>query len=598
MKSHRPKSDTELPEMPLEDAPAEHTGATDFQSLMSAPVTERERPKAPAQKTDFRSLVGPNYGKVKYTERRSWNDLLIDVLSPLMVFVMIYSVLYFLLDVRYVLTAVHDANLRGVMLAFLVGVVALNRLVAREGAAGSCLYIAALGGATAFYTISAQVYDVGAFTGPWLDLTPGMATVLNLIVVAFLWWLVNRLTYECCLDEDDSAGDVGILTGTARRWQQRLKQDKSADPLFTGLFRKQDDEMFPTFVMEAYDPTEGPKKKKVVAQRAATAADRLGGRHPGMSIFYFSIPVLLAFALGLRLVQHGGERWIAAGQFYMGVYVFAALTLLMLTSLAQLRAYFRKRKVALPPGIGWFWLGLGFLMIGMVMAGASRLPGPPLPPIAHVEQHIPDPWARSSNFTLLVDARASEEILRQSRFMEQLGNVVLGIFALFVLYVALRGAGILAAALARRRHHYPRFVGRTFDLTEKALNAVTRLPRLPKRTRRRRIQRNIATSRNFSNSLSDAQTAQRPINDHVEHAYQALCALAYDLGVPRRPDQTPYEFIEAFPKELKGMREEALELTRLYVIAAYSPIPMDDKVQDRLRKFWTTYNRIRNRMVR
>ena len=77
-----------------------------------------------------------------------------------------------------------------------------------------------------------------------------------------------------------------------------------------------------------------------------------------------------------------------------------------------------------------------------------------------------------------------------------------------------------------------------------------------------------------------------------------MCALAYDYGVPRKPGQTPYEFIATFPKELNSIREEAYELTDLYVVSAYSTLQIDDKIRDRLRKFWITFDKLRNRVIR
>ena len=85
---------------------------------------------------------------------------------------------------------------------------------------------------------------------------------------------------------------------------------------------------------------------------------------------------------------------------------------------------------------------------------------------------------------------------------------------------------------------------------------------------------------------------------YVAESYDALCALAEDLGVPRRIDQTPYEFLRAFPRELRGLRREARELTDMYVRSAYSEEPLDDKALDRLRKFWMSYERVRARYIR
>ncbi|MFA6242996.1 MAG: DUF4129 domain-containing protein, partial [Candidatus Hydrogenedentales bacterium] len=73
---------------------------------------------------------------------------------------------------------------------------------------------------------------------------------------------------------------------------------------------------------------------------------------------------------------------------------------------------------------------------------------------------------------------------------------------------------------------------------------------------------------------------------------------AYELGVPRRIDQTPHEFIESFPREMQTLREEAFELTDLYVLSAYANFTFDDRILDRLRKFWWSFEQVRRRVVR
>ena len=88
------------------------------------------------------------------------------------------------------------------------------------------------------------------------------------------------------------------------------------------------------------------------------------------------------------------------------------------------------------------------------------------------------------------------------------------------------------------------------------------------------------------------------VRSYVESSYAALCALAYDMGVPRNIDQTPYEFIEAFPKTMSSIQEEARELTELYVRAAYSADIVEEEALDRLRKFWIAFDRMRRRVIR
>ncbi len=49
---------------------------------------------------------------------------------------------------------------------------------------------------------------------------------------------------------------------------------------------------------------------------------------------------------------------------------------------------------------------------------------------------------------------------------------------------------------------------------------------------------------------------------------------------------------------MSGIREEAEEIVRLYVIAAYSTFAMDARIEDWLRKFWMAFRATRSRFVR
>ncbi len=592
------------PYQPDYKPPADTGPPTDFQSLLSAPdpgfesllstATVAPRAKAP-EATDFQSLAGKKYGHVPAKPPRTLTDWILDALTPVMIFIMVYAVIFFLLDVRYVYTEVNDTGLRFVAFCFVMGVVALNRLIARDGSEESMLYMAALAFAIGMYTFTTTgAYDMGSVTRNFMNSNPYLATTFNMAIVIFLWWLVNRLTHECCVDENRSAGDEGILTGTARRLRNAMQHAPEAAP--KPKPRKADEL---GFILEPYDPLDGytPKTKAEPKSKAALK-DRLPKRHPGISILYFSVPVMFIFAAGLRIVQHGGEQMVMAGAFYMGVYIVSALTLLLLTSLGGLREFFRARGVAMPRGIGAFWICLGMVMIAVVLVAAAQLPKPALPGIAYVDHHQTDFWSRGSTFQLSQVSATPVQLLEQSQFMDRLGKAVLILLCLFFVYAGIKGVAAFAARAAARHQRYPRWVLRLLGGVDKTLTRLTRLPSLPQRKRNIRIQRGIATSGKYRNSMgrTDTKTVMTAA-DHVAYAYEALCALAYDLGVPRQIGQTPYEFIDSFPEELRTLREEALELTRLFVIAAYSPETLGERTLDRVRKFWSTYERVRNRTL-
>ena len=573
---------------------------TSLESLMQDPEPVREAPRKALPKTDLASLVGEDRAATfAFTEHRGWTDILIDVLTPVMIFVMCCAIGFFLLDVRYVVTAVLDLPMRIVMFCFLLGIVALNRLIAREGQQESIIYAIGLAGAISLYTFSAQVYDVGSYAGPLFTLTPEIATGFNFILVCFIWWLVNRLTHECCVDENRVAGEIGMLTGTGRRFQEMYRRAKNEQPVEKPKRKKKDDAEFKgMYVLQAFDPTEGYKAPEKPKADLLQTSERLSGHHPGMSIFYFSVPVMLIFALGLRLIQHGGPAWVRTGMVYMAVYTFTALSLLMLTSLGQLREYFRRRKVILPGGLGFFWVGLGTFMVLAVMVLASLMPMPSLPPIAHVAEHVMDPYVRD-NFRPLEVQRDEEAVFEDSLLVHRLRMIVLVVLGIFAVFGGLRGLVLLATMMRTKGHQYHRWVRKSVLGLGWMAERLTRIPRLPERGPRVRIQPDIATCRDFTNSMGNPELAQRmTVNNHVEYAYQALGALAYDLGVPRRMDETPYEFLARLPRVLNPLRAEAEELTQLYVMAAYTNLPMDEKVLDRLRKFWMSYERSRRRIVR
>jgi hypothetical protein len=578
-------------------------GGTDLQSLMSVADALDASPKHVPIATDFATLRDKYKSPDRVTVRRTLTDYLLDFLIPLHILVMVYAVVFYLLDVRYVYTSELDQSMRIVALSFVLGVVALNRLIARDGSDESIIYMLGLGGMMGFYTFSTTgLYDAGSVARNFMNSNAYLATAFNMVVVVFLWWLVNRLTHECCVDENRHAGDIGILTGTARNWRKLLDRDAAAKAEPKKKEKKGPEPIFMTMELEAIDPTEfrRPVAPSAPAPRAVHLSDRLAGRHPGMSIFLFAIPVLAIFALGLRVIQHGGPDWVRRGMLFMALYVFTSLSLLMLTSLAGLREYFRSRRIAMPASIGVFWIGLGVTMVITVMIGALNLPLPDLPPLAYIDEHVRDEYDRSDTFQVQQVELSPIDELKQQTFVQRLSNGVLIVLGLMTVYAALKAAGWAAWRALKRRERLPRWLVAFLTAMDATVSAVTRVPKWrPLSTGRVRVSRDIALSANFRNSMGDAALFQRyGPRDHIEHAYSALCALAMDLGVPRQDGETPLEFIARFPKSLSGLKEEAEDLTRLYMVSAYSDLALEDRVLDRLRKFWITYDRLRNRIVR
>ena len=290
-------------------------GATDFYSLLeseaaglSAPsVVERQRKRAP-EVTDFQSLKRSVVVVQKPYQVRTWTDFLVDFTTPFMILIMIAAPIYFVLDVRFVYTEVHDWNLRWFAFWFVLGVVALNRLIARDGKAESILYVVALLGVViAYTTMTTTAYDVGTVAKGFQN-SGWFALGFNTTVVAFIWWFTNRLTHECCVDDNPLAGDIGMLTSTALKVREAIRgENKPA----------QKKAKLPDGLMEidAVDPLDWQKPKRK-AKVQLDAMTRIPKQHRDfISIF---VPVMIVFALGQRVVQHGAHRCCL--RTYLGCY--------------------------------------------------------------------------------------------------------------------------------------------------------------------------------------------------------------------------------------------------------------------------------------
>lgn len=573
---------------------------TDFQSLISSGVLDGPRER-PVEATDFASLRKGMADGIPDIQNKSITDYLVEFLTPVMIFVMTASFVFFLLDVRYVA----DFWLRWVAFFLLIGIVALNRLIARDGRAESILYLIALTASIGLYTVGTSM-SVGSVAHNFAN-DPWLATFFNMGLVALLWWATNRLTHECCVDENPSAGEIGLLTGTALRIRRAIDSEaRTTAPKLEKM------PMIITNDLTPYDPSEWQKPEKKAPPPALESTRRLPRRHPGISILYFSIPAMLVFAGGQRVLENGGDAMVRNGQYFIIIFTIAALLLLMLSSLGGLRGYFRERNVRIPAGIGPFWIGLGVIMVAMVVCGAHWLPAPGRAQAVYVADSTLEreaAEAREQELRALARQRPSAEAIEQMRARHRaeaeapmalpdasgavntVGVVVVVCMGLLALYAGLRGLGAVALRLSRRWG----ILGRFFAALDRLLQRLMRLPTFPRMQRRVRVSRDVALSVKYENPFADKQMTPPDI---IEFSYSALCALAEDLGVPRRPDQTPYEYIGSFPEVLASLREDAINLTSLYVLSAYGNVEMTEKNLDIVRRFWRAYSQVRNAVIR
>jgi DMSO/TMAO reductase YedYZ molybdopterin-dependent catalytic subunit len=86
-----------------------------------------------------------------------------------------------------------------------------------------------------------------------------------------------------------------------------------------------------------------------------------------------------------------------------------------------------------------------------------------------------------------------------------------------------------------------------------------------------------------------AGTADRyPPDELVRYSFEALEAWARDNGLPREPDQTPYEFSQRIGGRVESLAGDVRTLSDLYYQAAFARGSLSAAGVQPLAKFWTS----------
>ncbi|MFM1920951.1 MAG: hypothetical protein RLZZ303_2585, partial [Candidatus Hydrogenedentota bacterium] len=543
-----------------------------------------------------------------------------------------------------------------------LGVVALNRLVARDGKEQSVVYILFMVMVVVLFTFATAgrsgSYVVGFTDRTWVDLP------INLAITGFLWWVIHRLTQECCVDKTSASGEIGIVQGTLLSLQKAGAQARELPAKMKEASAKKhpDEPWILSNTIEAYDPLDRDRDEAMKLAHALDAAaapppswkERLPAKHPGISVFYVSLPVMAVFALGYPVLLNGGPSMITAGYVFVATYTLAALGLLMFTSLRGLRGYCQERNVPIPTGVSGFWMGFGGLLVALVLLGGLLGPAPGVPtmmrvgvreldynarhsapwdyreyqssaPTKHTGELDPNLAGAQGQGELAPGAEAGTEeqeggaaregqprsaspppppsgttteggaasplmeLMKASDVARVAVMAIVGVAVALALVVAC--LFVLQSLAARRGGGDAERLSALRRFLE-GLKAAARMPGARPWTVR--VSRDIARCSAFRNPMDGPM----PLREKVRYSYDALCALAEDMGQPRDPDRTPHEFMASFPDRLAPLRDEAEDLTRLFVIAEYSNLEIQPRVQDRLRRFWMRYDNMRRGLLR
>src|SRR3989304_3729098 len=276
-------------------------------------------------------------------------DYVTIALSPALIMTLVGSLVYFLIEVLYV--GDYQARLMYVFALFVFAAVLVARIAIEMGSAYASMFALPLGAATFLVLLR------------FVEHPSPLSPLINLALLAVVWWCAHRLTWDCTLidDEEDASGE-GLM--------QRIGVGAA------------DNELLASPAGAATEPA--PWWRRWAEPKRKTHA-------PGVWVLYFSLAALPLFGLGQQWIppaEIGRRRYAFA---LLLVYVASALALLVTTSFLGLRRYLRQRRVEMPAPMAATWVAIGVVVILLVMFVAALVPRP------HAEYAISQvPWQARS----------------------------------------------------------------------------------------------------------------------------------------------------------------------------------------------------------
>ncbi len=299
-------------------------------------------------------------------EKPTFVDWVVTALSPILVMLMVGSLSFFLVEVLY--SGQYSTRLISTLFFFVIGAVLIARISIEQGSKKAWMYGLFLG-AAAMLAFQAFVEYPSASTR-------ALSPVINLFLIAVVWWSANKLTWDCThLDEDRKSSGRGVLDAAGldaslpvNAAQERVREKQGDTPEI-------DDEV---------SKAEAKKRKKDPAGMAGWLArwnryrehQKLKPHTPGTWVVYFSLAAFPLFGLGQSLIPADDAERRRATFMQMAVYVGSGLMLLVTTSLLGVRKYLRERNAKIPAQLTLGWLGIGAATVAGFLILGAFLPRP------------------------------------------------------------------------------------------------------------------------------------------------------------------------------------------------------------------------------
>lgn len=267
--------------------------------------------------------------------RFTLSDYAVMAICPALIILLLSSLVSFLILCAY--QGSYTGRVIYIWFMFILGAVYIARLSIEESRQYAFGYAAILGIATFFVLSRFQtVSGTAASFAPFI--TAGL--------IAIVWFLADRITYDCTLiDDDEDASGQGLLDGLAEQLNEQLNPS-------------------------------GPLGDLPTDAAAASASRRKRGKpQPGRTVLWLSAAALPLFGLG-QATLHSNPAALSSATRYLAIYLFASFSLLVATSFLGVRRYLRQRGVQMPSDVTRAWLGGGLALVAFILAVCFLLPQP------------------------------------------------------------------------------------------------------------------------------------------------------------------------------------------------------------------------------
>ena len=593
------------------------------------------------------------------TPPRSLSDWAVDALIPLMIFCMMFSVTLFLLSIRFVFTENLDINMRFFAFFFVMGIVALNRVKAERGADGAAGYMGGLIIAVGVFTIAAEVKG-GGMAGGYLG-NVFFSLCFNISVVVILWRITDRLTRDCCVDATSRYAEEGILQSgwTKDKSPPPLPDsDEHEDPLKAAAGKPPRRHPAHSLFYLALPIMALLALGQRILPQGGSFLESAGSFYVGIYTAAMLMLLLLSSYRGLRVYCHAKKikfpTHIAAFWLGMGTFMVVLVLILGLWGPVPVSPEAGQQLARTYGTSGgsvsdqWDYQDHqrndasgepsssegkdGQPGEGDGEGGSEHDPNAAEGPHEGGEEGAgSDGSSGGQNGEGSNDGQQGEggnseggereqsgqqeensssqgeksegqsgkppstqvpmnQMMSEFPALKWLGYGALVVVGLFVLYMLFQAAAQFFGNAARRRS---RFAG-LFERLARLFRRMTYVPKRKPKRPKMKIDHDIATCARFQNPVD----GPLPLREKIQYSYEALCAMAYDLGVPREEDQTPFEFLAQLPEPIIDIQKEAHVLTHLFVASSYSTMTIPESVLDDLRAFWRRFERMRAKVVR